>query len=65
MNYDDKIWYVVLILAHEKALKSTEIDKNILNWHNTEIIQFLRNTPVFTIEAIPRHSPGTVSKPYT
>jgi len=31
MNYDDKIWYVVLILAHEKALKSTEIDKNILN----------------------------------
>ena len=28
-----------------KGIKSTEIDKNILNWHNTEICQFLRNTP--------------------
>ena len=30
-----------------KGIKSTEIDKNILNWHNTEICQFLRNTPAF------------------
>ena len=31
-----------------KGIKSTEIDKNILNWHNTEICQFLRNTPAVT-----------------
>ena len=60
MNYDDKIWYVVLILAHEKALKSTEIDKNILIWHNTEICQFLRNTPDYIIESalLLHQSPG-------
>ena len=38
-----------------KGIKSTEIDKNILNWHNTEICQFLRNTPAYglKIENIP------------